>query len=83
MIRYPCMLKAAAIESGMKVPSDADEYEPNEYPHWHVYVRLQVGKELPSRWAHWDNAKVIASLSVDELKELTLEKAVDKGFLIG
>lgn len=79
MMAFPIMLVEAAERAGMPVPSDVDNFDPNEYPHFHVFCRLQLGKRI--RWGeHWDNAKVIASIGFDRIKTMHLEDFIAAGF---
>lgn len=79
MMAFPSMIAQAAEEAGIKVPADPDgEYIPAEYPHWHVFCLLQLGRRV--RWGeHWDNAKVIAAIPEEKLKEMHLEDFIKAG----
>jgi hypothetical protein len=74
------MLVEAAEQAGMKVPADPDNYDAEEYPHFDLYCLLQLCR--PIRWGeHWENAKVLAGIPIDELKKLTLAQLIEeKGF---
>ena len=65
----------------IKKPND-DEYDPEEYVHFHVLCALTLGQ--PIRWdgvGDWVqyNAKVLSQIPEDELKTLTLGQLVDRG----
>ena len=80
MIAFPSMLVEAAQQANMPVPPNPDQFEEvkDTYPHFYVYCLLQLSR--PVRWGeHWDNAKVIADISVDNLKTMTLEDFIAKG----
>jgi len=83
MIAFPSMLIYPAKNAGMKVPEDADNYDPNEFPHFHVFCTVQIGAPHPYAGCHFDNAKIIAALSDKEIKEITYEELMDNGFQIG
>ena len=81
MIAFAGMLAPA----GMKVPEgDLDEmdYDVEEYPHWHVFCIVQLGASMPSPTSHWDNAKVIAALSDEEIKQVSWDGLIRAGLSI-
>ena len=64
----------------MRVPKDPDNFDPNKFPHFHVFCILQLGRRMiPGE--HFDNAKVIASFSKDEIRKATLEDFLAKGLI--
>jgi hypothetical protein len=73
-----------AKDAGIKVPADVNsDFDPNEYPHWVVYRNMQLGSPLPYASAHHDNAKIIAGISVPEIKRINMAELVKRGFKIG
>lgn len=38
MLAFPSMLTSAAEQAGMKFPSDPDDFSPEEFPHFHVFL---------------------------------------------
>ena len=87
MIAVPTMLMAPAIKAGMKVPPEDEvlegRYNPEEYPHFHVFLYVQLGSPMPNPHAHWDNAKLIASISDEEIRTVTGSQLEQKGLQIG
>jgi hypothetical protein len=83
MIAFASMLLSPAEKAGMKIPDDADEFDPNEFPHFDVYLKCQLGASMPSPSAHWENAKLIASYSDDKIKTLTYAELLEDGFAVG
>lgn len=83
MIAFPMMLMAPAQEAGIKVPPDADDFDRNEYPHFAVFLTMQLGASMPSPTAHWENAKVVAGISEDKIRSITPQDLFDAGFQIG
>lgn len=83
MIALPSMLMEPAKRAGMKVPEDPDNFDPNEYPHWDVYLKVQIGAPMPNWTAHWDNAQVIASVSEDKIKSITYNDLLEMGLAVG
>ena len=83
MIAFPCMLVGAAERAGMKVPNDPNNFEneKEEYVHFYVFCIPQLCRRMGSPTEHWENAKLIASISEDKLKTMTLEDFIDQGLL--
>lgn len=82
MLAFPEMLKKPAERAGIKVPENLTEFDKAEYPHWHVYVIVQLGAPLPHPQAHWDNAEVIAAIPAEELKTITIGELREKGLAV-
>ncbi len=83
MLAFPGMIAPAAEEAGIKVPEDLEEYKAIEYPHWAVFCRVQLGAPMPHASAHWDNAKVVASIPDKEIMIISYQKLLDKGLAVG
>lgn len=84
MMVFPGMLVSAAERAGIKVPEDPDnDYDPMEFPHFHLFCCAQLGQSMPYAGVHWDNAKVIASIPEEKIMEVTYEDLKDWGFQIG
>lgn len=83
MIALPEVLAVVARESGMKVPEDLNNYDKDEFPHWHVYLTLQLGAPMPHPSAHWDNAKVIAKIPPNQIRKISMKNIMERGFAIG
>ena len=79
MIAFPSMIVDAAKNAGIKIPSDLDDFDKNEFPHWYVFCALQLGRPMRPG-AQWDNAKVLAELSEDKIKSMTFEDFEQAGF---
>jgi hypothetical protein len=80
MIAFIEMLVEPAKKAGMNVPSDVDNYDKNDFPHFWVLCTLQLGRPMPSMGCHWDNAKVIADIDLERLKTMTVEDFHNAGF---
>lgn len=83
MIAFPGMLLTPAKDAGMKVPDDAENFNKEEYPHFYVFLQVQLGAPMPFPSAHFENAKVIAQLSDDEILNITYAELLEKGFAEG
>ena len=77
MIVFPSLLAGPAEEAGINLPEDLENYDVNNYLHWHVFSTLQLGRPMPSADAHWENAKVIAKIQGDKIRVVT-ERDVEK-----
>jgi hypothetical protein len=78
MMVFPEMLVDAAKQAGMKTPDDPDQFDANEYPHFQVFCNVQLCR--PITWGeHWDNAKVVAKVPDDKIRETTLEELIAQG----
>lgn len=78
MIAFAGMLLEPARQAGMKVPEDADDFVYEAYPHFQVYLNIQLGSSLPYPSAHWDNAKVIAAIPEDKIRSITWDELKEK-----
>jgi len=88
---FPMMIAGVASESGIKTPNfatkrsgsgDPNDFDANEYPHFHVFCEVTLGKPInASSWDMWatHNAKVIAALSEERVKAVTYGDLVDMG----
>lgn len=83
MIAIPIMLVSPAEKAGMKVPEDPDNFKREDYTHFFIFLTVQLGAPMPYPSAHWDNAKLIASLSDEEVKSVTYQQLLDKGLAVG
>lgn len=82
MMAFAGMLVDAAEKAGIKVPKDPENFEDqkNEYPHWFVFCVLQLGRSMPYSGVHYNNAKLIGSLSNDEIVKVSVENLLGMGF---
>ena len=79
MLAFPFMLKPAAEKAGIDVPPDVENFNKRKYPHWSVFVALQLGCSMcPGE--HFNNAKVIALFSKKEIKRATLKDIINRGY---
>lgn len=82
MLAFPGMLVDAASKAGMKVPPDPDKFPKKEFPHFEVFCIMQLGKSMRTPGEHYENAKVIASISDDEIFKVTISDIVKRGFSV-
>lgn len=84
MLAFPSMLGSAAEKAGINVPNfenleDDWHFDPEEFPHFHVFCIAQLGRPMVSMGEHWENAKVIAAIPDDEIRSVSLEYLLDRG----
>ena len=84
MIVFPQMLSNAAEQAGMKIPpslgdKDFDVEACREaFPHFFVFCCVQLGR--PCRHGeHFENAKVIARLTDEQIVSVTLKQLIELG----
>jgi hypothetical protein len=82
MIALPEMLIKPAQDAGITVPpeKDAETYEPDKYPLFHLFCLAQIGRSLPSPISHWTNAHVIARVPHSKIKKITMKTLEKMGF---
>jgi hypothetical protein len=82
MIAFPTILASYAKEAGMTVPEDPDKFmeQREQFPHFAVYCLLQLGTSMPNALSARTNADVIAALSAEEIKTMTLADFEARGF---
>ena len=73
MIAFPMLLIGPAMEAGMSVPDDPDSEDKDTYPHWFVFLEMQLGRPMPSPNSHWENAKVVAGIPDENIRLVTPE----------
>ena len=71
MIIFPFLLVQAAAEAGMKYPTDPDNFDPNEFPHFQVFCNIQLSRPA-SPTEHWENAVKIAAIPEDKIRTMTM-----------
>lgn len=70
---FPEMLIPMAKQAGIVVPEEnITVFDPINYPHWSVYLVLQLGRPIINASSHWENAEIIAAIPKDELIQLSL-----------
>lgn len=81
MMIFPGMLIEAAKRAGIKVPEvdvDKEDYDKYQFPHFGVFCNMQLNR--PVVWGeHWDNAKIIATIPEDKIKDVTLSNLFELG----
>lgn len=87
MIALPVALAHAAQQAGIKTPENPDAFDSDDnrenFAHFFVYCAMQLGASQPYPGCHFENAKLIAELSEAEVKKITYEQLIEKGFAVG
>ena len=68
-----------AMEASMKMPNDIHNYNPDEFPHWHVFVNIQIGRVMTYSSSHFLNAKIIAGIEDEDIMHITLRELEKRG----
>jgi hypothetical protein len=80
MIVFPFLLIPAAQEASMKVPPDADNFDPNEFPHFRVFCNIQLSRPATPT-EHWENAVKIAAIPEDKIRNITMPECRELGIM--
>jgi disulfide oxidoreductase YuzD len=86
MIAFAGMLIPAAEKAGIKCPSDKEvdnwdtEEMKNKYPHFYVFAMVQLGRRM-SPGEHWNNAKIIAKISDEDILNITILDLMELGLI--
>lgn len=83
MIVFPEVLRLPAEQAGIQCPDDLENYDPDEFPYWHVYSLVQLGAPLPSWSSHYENAKVVVSVPKERIAEVTFKDLEEMGLEVG
>ena len=81
MIAFPGMLVQPALKAGIKVPDNPEKFDDKKYPHFYVFINFQLGRPIFNSTSHWSNAKIIAKISDDKIKTITLGDIAELGAL--
>lgn len=73
MIAFPEMLVPLAQGVGMAVPDDVTSFDANKYPHFYVYMMIQIGSPINfRRSSHIENARIIAEIPENKIREVSV-----------
>lgn len=82
MFIYEGMFESHIKDSKLKMPENFDEYNPEEYPHFHVFMIVHLGRPINVESLE-DNANIIAEISDEDIKTVTLEDLLSRGLDVG
>ncbi len=80
MLVFPGLIENAAREAGIAVPPDVDDFDPDEFPHFHFFCVVQLGRSMNSHNEHWENAKVVAKIPEEKIRTINLFQLQEMGF---
>lgn len=83
MLAFASMLVKPAKHAGINVPADPEDYNPDEFPHWHLFLLVQLGAPMPNMDSHWHNARIIATLPSERIRTITGGELMDMGIEFG
>lgn len=81
MIMLNSLLVEPAKQANIKVPDNIEEYDPQEYPHFHVYCTFQINRPIPTPTSIWTNAEVVANIPESQIREITFNQIVELGVI--
>lgn len=73
----------AAKQVGILIPGDIENSDWDLYPHFELLVSATLFEPVPSKEALIDNARLVASLSIDEANSISKNQLIKKGFIVG
>lgn len=79
---FPEMFYNHIKDSKLKMPEDFENYDPEEYPHFHVFMLTHLGQPIDIA-ALEDNANIIADIPENAIKSVTLNDLMEKGVVFG
>ena len=82
MFAFPRMFYNHIKDSKLKMPEDFENYNPEEYPYFHVFMMTHLGKPIDIT-ALEDNANIIADIPENDIKNVMLKDLMEKGVVFG
>ena len=67
MFCFKSMFRPHIKNSNLKMPENFDEYNPEEYPHFHVFMLMHLARPIDIT-ALESNANIIAGISEEDIK---------------
>lgn len=77
---FPEMLVGAAQHANIAVPDDLENYNKEEFPHWFILCATQLCRPM-QHGEHWENAKVITTLTLEQMQTMTYEDFQEIGVM--
>jgi hypothetical protein len=75
---FPEMLVPHIKTTNLKIPEKLDDYDPEEYPHWHVYLNTHLGYCYPLDVFTY-NAEIISAIPEEKTKNVTIQDLINLG----
>lgn len=78
MFIFPGMYHPHIKDSNLKMPADFDNYDPAEYPHFHLFLMAHTRMAFDPTDLEY-NANIIAEIPKDRLKEISFKNLMELG----
>jgi hypothetical protein len=82
MFMFPGMFYNHIKDSKLKMPEDFENYNPEDYPHFHVFMLTHLGQPLDIA-ALEDNANIIAGIPKENIKSVSFSDLLEMGVIFG
>lgn len=82
MFMFPEMFYNHIKDSKLKTPEDFENYNPEEYPHFHVFILTHLGQPIDIA-ALEDNANIIAGIPKENIKSVSFDDLLEMGVVFG
>ena len=82
MFMFPGMFYNHIKDSKLKMPEDFENYNPEEYPHFHVFMLTHLGQPIDIA-ALEDNANIIAEIPEENIKGVSFNDLLEMGVVFG
>ena len=82
MFMYPGMFYNHIKDSKLKMPDDFENYNPEEYPNFHVFMLMYLGQPIDIA-ALEDNANIIAEIPEENIKSVNFNDLLEMGAVFG
>lgn len=79
---FPEMFYNHIKDSKLKMPEDFENYNPEEYPHFHVFMLAHLGQPIDIAVLE-DNANIIAEISEENIKSVSFNDLLEMGVVFG
>lgn len=82
MFMFPGMFYNHIKDSKLKMPEDFENYNPEDYPHFHVFMLTHLGQPLDIA-ALEDNANIIAGIPKENIKSVSFSDLLEMDVIFG
>ena len=82
MFCFNGMFKPYIENSNLKMPDDFDNYNPNEYTHFHVFLLTHLCRYIDVAYLE-ENANIIANIPNEQIMYVTLDELMNLGISFG
>lgn len=82
MFCFADMFRTHIKDSKLEMPEDFENYNPEEYPHFHVFMLTHLAQPICIE-ALEENANIIAEIPMENIKTVTYEQLEGMGVEFG